>query len=304
MPRFDGTGDLELFLRRFQTLAEYFDWRGEEKLFRLKNCIHGDAQYVLMDLGDLPDVDYFVQALKSRFGTTAHAERYRTELGQLRRGTLSLEQLHLKVRSLVSKAAPGPWTALTEIYARDAFLSALGDDDLRRRIMMTSPPPETLSAVFDLALRAIAVDKDSTKSSSDHQEGRFQQTGRRYARAVVEKATSADGRDVRDWSEVLQLKEANQQLQREMEEMRAAMTRLQAQGASEISNNSYPPPQRQPSRFTGSTTQRRLPRDECRRCGGKGHWARECKSTVGPAAPLQPAAPSSSTTARMSHIMA
>jgi len=97
MPRFDGTGDLELFFRRFQTLAEYFDWRGEEKLFRLKNCIRDDAQYVLMDLGGLLDVDQFIQALKSRFGTTTHAERYRTELGQLRRGTLSLEQLHLKV---------------------------------------------------------------------------------------------------------------------------------------------------------------------------------------------------------------
>jgi len=91
------TGDLELFFRRFQTLAEYFDWRGEEKLFRLKNCIRDDAQYVLMDLGGLLDVDQFIQALKSRFGTTTHAERYRTELGQLRRGTLSLEQLHLKV---------------------------------------------------------------------------------------------------------------------------------------------------------------------------------------------------------------
>ena len=300
MPRFDGTGDLELFLRRFQTLAEYFDWRGEEKLFRLKNCIRDDAQYVLMDLGNLPDVDHFIQALKSRFGTTAHAERYRTELSQLRRGTFTLEQLHLKVRSLVSKAAPGPWTALTEIYARDAFLSALGDDDLRRRIMMTCPPPETLSAAFDLALRAVAVDKEPTKSSSEHHEGRFSQSGRRYARAVVEKATSLDDRDVRDSSEMRQLKEANQNIQRELEEMRAAMTRLQ--GASKVSDSSYPPPQRQPPRFTGPSTQRRLPRDECRRCGGKGHWAKDCQSTVGPTAPSQPAAPSSFGNARVNNI--
>jgi len=106
-------------------------------MFHLMNCIRDNAQYVFMDLGGLLDVDQFVQALKSRFGTTVHVERYRTELGQLRRGTLSLEQLHLKARSLVSKAAPGSWTALTEIYARDAFLSSLGDDVLRRRIMMT-----------------------------------------------------------------------------------------------------------------------------------------------------------------------
>jgi hypothetical protein len=33
----------------------------------------------------------------------------------------------MQVRTLVSKAAPGPWTALTKIYARDAFLTALND---------------------------------------------------------------------------------------------------------------------------------------------------------------------------------
>jgi hypothetical protein len=60
---------------------------------------------------------------------------------------------------------------LTDIYARDAFMAALGDDDLRRRIMMTCPPPKTRSAAFDLALRAVAVDEDSIKSRSEHNEG-------------------------------------------------------------------------------------------------------------------------------------
>jgi len=185
-----------------------------------------------MDLGGLLDVDQFVQALKSWFGTTAHAERYRTELGQLRRGTLSLEQLHLNVRSLVRKAAPGSWNALTEIYARDAFLSSLGDDALRRRIMMTCPPPETLSAAFDLALRADAIYNDSTKSSSDHQEGRFQQTSRRYARTVVENVTSQDGQGACDLSEVRLLKEANHQLRREVEDLRTTITRLRGTSAA------------------------------------------------------------------------
>jgi hypothetical protein len=56
MPRFDGTGDSELFLRCFR-LAKYYGWNGEEKLFRLSNCIHGDAQYVLLDLDYLDNVD-------------------------------------------------------------------------------------------------------------------------------------------------------------------------------------------------------------------------------------------------------
>jgi hypothetical protein len=30
MPRFDGTGDLELFLQRFRTLADYYGWSNSE----------------------------------------------------------------------------------------------------------------------------------------------------------------------------------------------------------------------------------------------------------------------------------
>jgi hypothetical protein len=43
---------------------------------------------------------------------------------------MNVEQLHVKVRSLVSNAAPGPWTPLTEIFARDAFMAALDDSEL------------------------------------------------------------------------------------------------------------------------------------------------------------------------------
>jgi len=82
---------------------------------------------------------------------------------------------------------------------------------------MTCPSPETLSSAFDLALRADAIDNDSAKSISDHHEGRFQLTSRRYSRAVVENVISADGRGAFDLSEVCLLKESNQQLHREME---------------------------------------------------------------------------------------
>jgi hypothetical protein len=186
MPRFDGTGDLELFLQRFRTLAEYYGWTNSEQLFRLKNSIQGDAQYVVFDLLDLNDARDFVEALKARFGTSAEAERYRTELSRLRRGTLTIEQLYLKVRSLVSKAAPGSWSALTEIYARDVFLTALDDEKLKRRIMLTSPPPETLVAVYDLALRAVAVENYVARSQSEDRGDRHPpQYGRsRHARVM------------------------------------------------------------------------------------------------------------------------
>jgi hypothetical protein len=58
------------------------------------------------------------------------------QLARLRRGTLTLEQLHLRVNSLASWAMPRPWSRATEICACDAFLTALDDDHLRRGIMM------------------------------------------------------------------------------------------------------------------------------------------------------------------------
>lgn len=44
MPRFDGVGDLGLFLQRFDMVARHYDWPEEEKLFRLRQAIQGDDQ--------------------------------------------------------------------------------------------------------------------------------------------------------------------------------------------------------------------------------------------------------------------
>jgi hypothetical protein len=50
MPVFDGEGDLELFLDRFDMLADYFEWREPKRVFRLQQYIRGDAQYMLTDI--------------------------------------------------------------------------------------------------------------------------------------------------------------------------------------------------------------------------------------------------------------
>jgi hypothetical protein len=158
LPTFDGYGVIQLFLQRFEAIANHFKWSPEEQLFRMKQRITGDAEYVLGEAIHITSTFEFINMLKEQFGSEAHAERYRAELTRLRRGTLTLEQLHLRVRTLVSRAMPRTWNKATEIYARDAFLSALGDEELRRRITMACSPPETLSAVFDLAVRASGLE--------------------------------------------------------------------------------------------------------------------------------------------------
>jgi len=226
MPRFDGTGDLDIFLQRFQTLADYYLWSENEQLFRLKTCIQGDAQYVLTDLVHEKNVYRYKSQLRDRFQSAAHVERFRSELSRLRRGSMSLEQLHLKVRSLVSKAAPGPWTALTEIYARDAFLVALGDEQLRSRIMMTCSPPETLASVYDLALRAFNVSEGREAQPHDSEASSQHERKPRYARGVAQPSDQSAGTRKQEESEVQHLREENLQMKQKIADVEARLELL------------------------------------------------------------------------------
>jgi hypothetical protein len=191
VPQYDGTGDLELFIKRFFSVSSYYRWTEGEQLFRLEHCLTDDAQYVLVDAPATNNIEEFVQILRSRFGLVTNAEQHRSELSRLRRGSKSIQELYLVVRRLVNKAFPGEWTMLTEIYARDAFLNALDDSDLRRRIIMSVPPPETLAGAYDLAVRALAVEESSGNQHfiSTHENHRSRQE-HLHARAL--KGTDSD----------------------------------------------------------------------------------------------------------------
>jgi hypothetical protein len=274
MPVFDGEGDLELFLNRFDMLADYFEWEEPERLFRLRHCIRGDAQYMLTDTGGISSITAFVDILRHRFRAASHAERYRAELSRLRMGTMTLEKLHLKVRGLVSKAYPGPWSVATEIYARDAFLSALGDPELRRRILMTCPPPETLEDAYDLAVRSAAVE-DSLKGEATEQFKATTPKRSRYARTVTAESTGTGGASETS-------SEAMKAMDKRLEALQDAFERWTAAQSTLVADeDSMPQSKVAAGRKKHSAA---VDRDTCRRCGEKGHWARECPKASAAAA--------------------
>jgi hypothetical protein len=288
LPTFDGYGDLNLFLQRFESIAKHCGWSPEELLFRMKQRITGDAEYVLGDTIHLTSAREFIEALKVRFGCEAHAERYRAELARLRRGTLTLEQLHLRVHSLISRAMPGPWSKATEIYARDAFLTALDDSDLRRRIMMACPPPETLSAVFDLAVRASAVDEVFRQQTrADSWEARPTERRQKYTRIIAKSNSDDDERsgDVTGRTELQRLMENQRKLQDELEVCRKRLEKAESALSArpaESSENTQPTPiaGRIEEKRSATTRSERIGFDVCRRCRQKGHWAKECPLTL------------------------
>jgi len=103
-----------------------------------------------------------LSSLTGRFGFATNTEHYRAELSHLRHGSLSIKDQHLEVRRLVNKVFPGEWSTSAEAYARDAFLSALNDPELRSRVLK---PPETVTVAFDLAVLVRAITRiDNTRS--------------------------------------------------------------------------------------------------------------------------------------------
>jgi len=70
---FDGYGDLNLFIQRFESIATHYRWPQNELLFRMKQRITGVAEYVLGDAIHVTSISEFVNLLKVRFGSEAHA---------------------------------------------------------------------------------------------------------------------------------------------------------------------------------------------------------------------------------------
>ena len=146
---------------------------------------------------------------------------------------------------------------------------ALDDMELRRRIMLTCPPPETLVAVYDLALRASAMDTGTCEQRSGFTvERRSQPERARYARTVTEKNTDTDQSQL---PAIQQLSEENRRLQQQLTELQAVLSVLQ----SKRPDISDPPSAAIEHSLSKRGVARGLPHDVCRRCGQHGHWARE-----------------------------
>ena len=139
---FDGSSSWKDYKSHFDACAKINTWSIEEKGLFLAVSLRGQAQGVL---GDLPDdmkkhYDLLVQALEERFAPPNQTELYRVQLRERRqRATESLPELGQAVRRLINLAYPTAPGDVREILAKDQFIDALKDQEIRIKIKQSRP---------------------------------------------------------------------------------------------------------------------------------------------------------------------
>ena len=155
---FDGNSCLDTFLASLRNFATYFKWSEEDELFHLRASLKGSAGQLLWDLGPNVKLAELVRLLRNRFGTSDQAERFRAELRtRKRRPGEHLQKLYNDICRLMSLAYPGPSSEIVNVVGREAFLDALGDPNLRVRIL--DKGPKNMEEALRIALNLEALDK-------------------------------------------------------------------------------------------------------------------------------------------------
>ena len=140
-PEYNGTGDIEYFIRQFEDVAQANEWNPAATLLHLRSKLKDTAQ----DCGQAQTVDAVYTALRSRFGISVREAR--SQLNNLRKQSkTTLHEHAMEVERLVSLAyADLPREHRVEMTV-DKFTSSLGNAYLQRHLLAI-PAPDLESVV-------------------------------------------------------------------------------------------------------------------------------------------------------------
>ena len=121
-------------------MADLGSWTEQEQKIQLVNALDGRAVQVIWGI-DLKStaVQQLLDRLVRQFGKTDPNLRYRAEIKQLKRGSKTLQQLHMEVNRLMALAHPRASGSIFVTTAIDAFCDALDDATLRFKILESAP---------------------------------------------------------------------------------------------------------------------------------------------------------------------
>ena len=141
-PTYDGTSAWDDFAVQFEVISELNGWGYKTKSMQLAVSLRGEARAVLGDLEPAKRHDYISLecALKARFQPENQTELYRVELRNRRRKKdETLPELGQAIRRLTKMAYPSAKAELQEILAKDHFLDAIPEPEIRFGVYNTHP---------------------------------------------------------------------------------------------------------------------------------------------------------------------
>jgi len=182
---YDGSSCVEVFVCRFEDIADYNDWDEADKLAHLKAALSGPAEYLMAASKGLSYQD-MKEKLRRRYSNREQQERFKVELRtRRRRADESLQALSHDVERLVALAYPDTSPETRDVLGRDAFIDALNNTSLEYKIKEREAP--TMALALTTAMRLEALDK-SKKAADEF-------TKPRHARQVQQRANSDGAAD-------------------------------------------------------------------------------------------------------------
>ncbi len=139
---YDGKIAWTDFHAHFEVCARVNGWSNEQKADYMAVSLRGAAQQVYSDLPSQSKGDFqaIVRALEGRFHPAHQAELFRAQLRSRVRGPKeSLPELGQSIRRLIARSYPAAPLDLTETLAKDHFLDALEDSDMRLKLRQNKP---------------------------------------------------------------------------------------------------------------------------------------------------------------------
>ena len=167
--RYDGTEDWDSYIHHFEWCAELNGWPDADKASFLLVALTGTARQVLARETRQRFVDYnsIVQVLQARFDPAGRTELHRIQLKtRVQKPGESLLMLADDIRRLVDKVYHNVPEEARGKMARDAFIDALTDREMRLRVlqMRTTTLQEALEAAIELEAMMLAEEARSLTS--------------------------------------------------------------------------------------------------------------------------------------------
>ena len=179
---FDGKSSWEAYQTQFKLLAELNHWTEQEKATHLAISLRGPALTVLTNLPEEQRSDFSAlsAALKNRFGNNHQAELNRAHLrGHTKRRDETLPELAEDIERLTRLAYPEAAETMVTVLAKDQFIDALPDEDMRLRIRQSRPPSlrQALETALELESYSLASRRAKPVREVHLEEGSHRQDG-------------------------------------------------------------------------------------------------------------------------------